>query len=134
MASPLFSTVNRPKNPASLSDRDLRSLWAGEPPFIVSVERTPGLFLLAEQALVNDENVPQLPASWWIKLEVPSKWDKPKIHLLPCAMDAEVRNGSQIARIKHAGLVIRILAQAFAEAGCETSVGPPSRFERADII
>jgi hypothetical protein len=133
MASPLFNTENRPKSTDSLVSRDLKSLWSEGPPYIVSVERTPGLFIHAEQAAVKREVV-AVPTKWWIKLDKPNIAGRLKIHLLPCDPNTEVRNGSQVVRIAHNRLVMDLLAQALTDAGFNVSFGPPSRFERRELI
>jgi len=86
VVSPLFSSARDPKSPELLALNDIRVLWSAYhrgSPIIVSADTTPGIFALAfEKALPNQDLELKLPREWILA--------HPTVRLVECKADIKI--------------------------------------------
>lgn len=127
MASPLFDPKLRPQDPRKLADAEICKLLGArknEEPVIVSVETTPGIFLLAHECVCGGFEFPRLTVPWGI--------DRPlsKIHLIELNESASVQNGKETKVIDQPLQVTLLLKAILLRYGCHVVMGFPTRFDR----
>jgi hypothetical protein len=141
VASPLFDPKNRPKPANTLAETELLRLekirqQSGN--VVISVDTCPGLFLLAFNLLLTQNNGNGGTFVSY-KFPIPKYWKRhvSKIHLLiPAKGTLELKNGSQIERVPSAKVseILGRIQYGFEQDGFQIVLGAPSRFERADVI
>jgi hypothetical protein len=115
---------------------DVRVLWSAYhrgSPIIVSADTTPGIFALAfEKALPNQDLELKLPREWILA--------HPTVRLVECKADIKI--ATLQAKGKFPGntegtlekYLFRIIRRAFEAHGCTVVEGVPSRYERPWVI